>query len=70
VRAIAASARLRIAAFMDRGGLRRAAGLGSLFDDQCPMILRQEGRRRPTEFSLEWEVGPGDGLSLKYSVHL
>jgi predicted MPP superfamily phosphohydrolase len=31
--------RLRIAAFMDRGGLRRAAGLGRLFDDQFPMIL-------------------------------
>jgi len=38
--------RLRIAAFMDRGGLRRAAGLGRLFDDQFPMILppdREDG---------------------------
>lgn len=34
--------RLRIAAFMDRGGLRRAAGLGRLFDDQFPMILPPE----------------------------
>jgi predicted MPP superfamily phosphohydrolase len=34
-----ASHRLRIAAFVDRGGLRRAAGLGRLFDDQFPMIL-------------------------------
>lgn len=31
--------RLRIAAFVDRGGLRRAAGLGRLFDDQFPMIM-------------------------------
>jgi hypothetical protein len=31
--------RLRIAAFADSGGLRRAAGLGHLFDDQFPMIL-------------------------------
>jgi hypothetical protein len=31
--------RSRIAAFADRGGLRRAAGLGHLFDDQFPMIL-------------------------------
>jgi hypothetical protein len=28
-----------IAAFVDRGGLRRGAGLGHLFDDQFPMIL-------------------------------
>jgi predicted MPP superfamily phosphohydrolase len=34
--------RLQIAAFMDRGGLRRAAGLGRLFDDQFPMILPPE----------------------------
>jgi hypothetical protein len=34
--------RVRIAAFMDRGGLRRAAGLGRLFDDQFPMILPPE----------------------------
>jgi predicted MPP superfamily phosphohydrolase len=34
--------RLRIAAFMDCGGLRRAAGLGRLFDDQFPMILPPE----------------------------
>jgi hypothetical protein len=27
---------------MDRGGLRRAAGLGRLFDDQFPMILPPE----------------------------
>jgi hypothetical protein len=31
--------RSRIAAFADRGGLRRGAGLGHLFDDQFPMIL-------------------------------
>jgi len=31
--------RLRIAAFADGGGLRRAAGLGRLFDDQFPMIM-------------------------------
>src|SRR6478672_10789565 len=31
--------RLQIAAFVDRGGLRRAAGLGRLFDDQFPMIM-------------------------------
>jgi predicted MPP superfamily phosphohydrolase len=31
--------RLRIADFMDRGGLRRAVGLGRLFDDQFPMIM-------------------------------
>jgi hypothetical protein len=31
--------RLRIAAFAESGGLRRAAGLGHLFDDQFPMIL-------------------------------
>jgi hypothetical protein len=31
--------RLRIAAFAESGGLRRAAGLGRVFDDQFPMIL-------------------------------
>jgi predicted MPP superfamily phosphohydrolase len=31
--------RLRIAAFAESGGLRRAAGLGHIFDDQFPMIL-------------------------------
>jgi hypothetical protein len=31
--------RLRIAAFVKSGGLRRAAGLGRVFDDQFPMIL-------------------------------
>ena len=31
--------RRRIAAFAERGGLRRAAGLVGLFDDQFPMIL-------------------------------
>jgi hypothetical protein len=31
--------RSRLAAFADRGGLRRGAGLGRVFDDQFPMIL-------------------------------
>jgi predicted MPP superfamily phosphohydrolase len=31
--------RLRIAAFAESGGLRRAAGLARVFDDQFPMIL-------------------------------
>ncbi len=31
--------RLRIAAFAESGGLRRAVGLGRVFDDQFPMIL-------------------------------
>ena len=31
--------RQRIAAFAERGGLRRAAGLSDLFDDQFPMVL-------------------------------
>jgi hypothetical protein len=31
--------RVRIAAFTESGGLRRAAGLGRVFDDQFPMIL-------------------------------
>ena len=31
--------RARIAGFTDNGGLRRAAGLGHLFDDQFPMVL-------------------------------
>jgi hypothetical protein len=38
--------RLRIAAFAESGGLRRAAGLGRVFDDQFPMILppdREDG---------------------------
>jgi predicted MPP superfamily phosphohydrolase len=34
--------RLRIAAFAEKGGLRRAAGLGRVFDDQFPMILPPE----------------------------
>ncbi|HVX75682.1 MAG TPA: metallophosphoesterase [Bradyrhizobium sp.] len=34
--------RRRIAALLDRGGLRRTAGLGRLFDDQFPMILPPE----------------------------
>jgi hypothetical protein len=38
--------RQRIMAFAEHGGLRRAAGLGGLFDDQFPMILppdREDG---------------------------
>ena len=38
--------RLQITAFADRGGLRRAAGLTGLFDDQFPMLLppdREDG---------------------------
>ena len=38
--------RQRIAAFADRGGLRRAAGLVGVFDDQFPMLLppdREDG---------------------------
>jgi hypothetical protein len=31
--------RPRIVAFMERGGLRHAAALGGLFDDQFPMVL-------------------------------
>jgi hypothetical protein len=31
--------RARVAAFADNGGLRRAAGLGHLYDDQFPMVL-------------------------------
>ncbi len=34
--------RLRIAAFAEGGGLRRAVGLGRVFDDQFPMILPPE----------------------------
>ncbi len=34
--------RLRIAGFARSGGLRRSAGLGRVFDDQFPMILRPD----------------------------
>jgi hypothetical protein len=34
--------RARIATFADSGGLRRAFGLGRVFDEQFPMILRPE----------------------------
>jgi hypothetical protein len=34
--------RMRIAAFAESGGLRRAAGLGRIFDNQFPMILRPD----------------------------